>query len=104
MRGRLLDEPKALNRRKGIKMKNLILLAAAFSFAALSGPASAETTVPTTKKGVEAVCGKGKDSCSMEPCGSTYCSAYCDKKGCNVIIFMKKPKTPPVVDNRNRHS
>jgi hypothetical protein len=80
-------------------MRKLILLTAALSFAALSGPAFAETTIPTTPDGAKGVC-KTATSCSMVPCGSTYCSAHCPSPTeCYVIVFLKKPKHPPVVMN-----
>jgi hypothetical protein len=85
-------------------MKKLILLSAAFSFVAVSAPAFAETTIPTTPDGAKAVCKTGATSCSMVPCGSTLCSAHCPTPSdCYVIVFMKKPKHPPVV-SRNKHS
>jgi hypothetical protein len=85
-------------------MKKIFLYAAAFSFVMLPGPASAETTIPTTPAGAKSVCKTGATSCSMVPCGSTYCSAHCPTPSdCYVIVFMKKPKHPPVV-NRERHS
>lgn len=81
-------------------MKRIILCAAAFSFVLLPEPAFAETTIPTTPAGAKAVCKTGT-TCSMVPCGSTYCSAHCPSPtDCYVIVFMKKPKHPPVV-NRN---
>jgi hypothetical protein len=72
-------------------MKKTIILAAALSFAALSGPAFAETTIPTTTEGARGLC-KTATSCSMVPCGSTLCSAHCPSpKDCYVIVWMKKP-------------
>jgi hypothetical protein len=79
-------------------MKKFLLLTAALSFAALSGPAFAETTIPTTPDGAKGVCKGGKTECSMVPCGSTLCSAHCPSPtDCYVIVFLKKAKHPPVV-------
>lgn len=74
-------------------MKKLMLLSAALAFVTYSAPVSAETTIPTTPDGAKGVCKTGATSCSMVPCGSTYCSAHCpNPSDCYVIVFMKKPK------------
>ena len=104
MRGLLLEEPR-LKMGGEHEMKKLILMTAALSFAALSGPAFAETTIPTTTAGAKGVCKTGATSCSMVPCGSTYCSAHCPSpKDCYVIVFLKKTNRPPVVLNTKKHA
>lgn len=75
-------------------MKRFMLLSAALLGAAYSAPVSAETTIPTTPDGAKAVCKTGATSCSMVPCGSTYCSAHCPTPSdCYVIVFFKRPAT-----------
>lgn len=73
-------------------MRKLMLLSAALSFVLYSAPASAETTIPTTPAGAKAVCKNGAKTCSMVPCGSTYCSVHCPSPtDCYVIVFFKRP-------------
>ena len=86
-------------------MRKLILLSAALSFVALPGTASAETTVPTTPDGAKGVCKNGATTCSMVPCGSTFCSVHCPSAtDCYVIVFFKRPVNkfykPPAVRTR----
>jgi len=88
-------------------MKKIVVLSAAFSFAALSGPAFA-TKIPITQQGVEDLCGAGKTSCYHHKCGTTTCSASCikDDKGatvCTLTVERRKPKKPPVTQP-TRHS